>query len=83
VVVDYQPMTIARLAAFVAAEPDFDTRWRLVVEFLKEYHQEPPGERRQLLAEAPEPTPDERGDRAFWPQVCAAFASFLASMLNS
>lgn len=29
-------MTIAKLAAFVAPEPDFGTRWRLVVEFLKE-----------------------------------------------
>jgi len=36
-------MSIARLAALIAAEPDFDVRWRLVVEFLKEYHQEPPG----------------------------------------
>jgi hypothetical protein len=26
VVVDYQPMSIAKLAAFVADEPDFDTR---------------------------------------------------------
>jgi hypothetical protein len=37
--VDYQPMSMARLAAFVRGEPDFDMRWRLVVEFLKEYHQ--------------------------------------------
>ena len=42
-IVDYQPMTIAKLAVFIAAEPDFDTRWRLVVEFLKEFHQEPAG----------------------------------------
>ncbi len=34
-------MTIADLARLVAAEADFDSRWRLVVEFLKEYHQEP------------------------------------------
>jgi hypothetical protein len=38
-------MSIARLAAFIANEPDFDVRWRLVVEFLKEYHQEQAGER--------------------------------------
>jgi hypothetical protein len=38
-------MTLADLARFVAAEPDFDSKWRLVVEFLKEYHQEPTGVR--------------------------------------
>jgi hypothetical protein len=27
-------MSLAELARFIAAEPDFDTRWRLVVEFL-------------------------------------------------
>jgi hypothetical protein len=63
--VDYQPMTIAGLAAFVAAEPDFDTRWRLVVEFLKEYHQEPAGGRQRLLADTPEPVGDERWDVLF------------------
>lgn len=36
-------MTLADLARFVAHEPDFDMQWRLVVEFLKEYHQEPAG----------------------------------------
>ena len=65
VVVDYQPMSIAQLAVFVTGEPDFDTRWRLVVEFLKEYHSEPAGERQQLLAEAPGPTGDERWDVLF------------------
>jgi hypothetical protein len=38
VVMSYQPMRLAELARFIAAEPDFDTQWRLVVEFLKEYH---------------------------------------------
>jgi hypothetical protein len=56
VIVDYQPVTIAKLAAFVAAERDFDVRWRLVVEFLKEYHQEPASDRQRLLADVPEPT---------------------------
>ena len=37
--VSYQPMSLAELARFIAAEPDFDTRWRLVAEFLKEYHE--------------------------------------------
>jgi hypothetical protein len=63
--VDYQPMSIARLAAFVAAEPDFDVQWRLVVEFLKEYHGEPVGERGWLLADMPEPIGDERWDVLF------------------
>ena len=58
-------MTIARLAAFVAAEADFDVRWRLVVEFLKEYHQEPSEERWRLLADVPGPTGDERWDALF------------------
>jgi hypothetical protein len=65
VVVSYQPMSLAELARFIAAEPDFDTRWRLVVEFLKEYHQEPAGMRRRLLADAPGPTGDERWDVLF------------------
>src|ERR1700684_2716400 len=63
--VDYQPMTIARLAAFIADEPDFDVRWRLVVEFLKEYHREPAGARQWLLADMPEPVGDERWDVLF------------------
>lgn len=58
-------MTIAGLAAFVAAEPDFDTRWRLVVEFLKEYHREPAGERQRLLVDTPGPVGDERWDVLF------------------
>jgi len=58
-------MTLSKLAAFVAAERDFDTRWRLVVEFLKEYHHEPAGERRLLLEDEPAPTGDERWDVLF------------------
>jgi hypothetical protein len=72
--VDYQPMTIAKLTAFVAAEADFDTRWRLVVEFLKEYQHEPAGKRQQLLAEAPGPTGDER-----WDVLFASLAEHLAT----
>ena len=63
--VNYQPMSIARLAAFIVGEPDFDVRWRLVVEFLKEYHREPTGERQWLLADMPEPVGDERWDVLF------------------
>jgi len=58
-------MTIAKLAALVAAEADFDVRWRLVVEFLKEYHQEPPEERQRLLSDTPGGTGDERWDVLF------------------
>src|SRR5260370_22718947 len=65
VVVSYQPMSLAELARFIAAEPDFDTRWRLVVEFLKEYHQEPAGAPQQLLPDAPGPTRAERWDGRF------------------
>ncbi len=64
-VVSYQPMSLAELARFIAAEPDFDTRWRLVVEFLKEYHREPAGTRQRLLADAPGSTGDERWDVLF------------------
>jgi hypothetical protein len=73
VIVDYQPMTIAKLAAFIVAEPDFDTRWRLVVEFLKEFHQEPAGGRERLLTDAPGPTGDER-----WDVLLAGLAEHLA-----
>jgi len=63
--VDYQPMSMARLAAFIAGESDFDMRWRLVVEFLKEYHHEPAVERQRLLTDAPEPVGDRRWDVLF------------------
>jgi hypothetical protein len=61
----YQPMSLVRLARFIAAEPDFDARWRLVVEFLKEYQREPAEIRQELLAEEPGPTGDERWDVLF------------------
>jgi hypothetical protein len=63
--VNYQPMSMANLAAFIAGEPDFDMRWRLVVEFLKEYHHEPAGERQRLLTDTPEPVGDLRWDALF------------------
>jgi hypothetical protein len=71
---DYQPMTIAKLAVFVAAEEDFDTRWRLVVEFLKQCHHEPAGKRHQLLADAPGTTGDEP-----WDVLLAGLAEHLAT----
>ena len=63
--VSYQPMTLAVLARLVAAQPDFDTQWRLVVEFLKEYHHEPVNGRWGLLEDVPDPTDDERWDVLF------------------
>jgi hypothetical protein len=73
VVVSYRPMSLAELARFIAAEPDFDTRWRLVVEFLKEYHREPAGARQRLITEAPGSTGDER-----WDVLVAGLAEHLA-----
>jgi len=58
-------MSLNQLGRFIAAEPGFDTRWRLVVEFLKEYHAETVQTRQQLLADPPGPTGDERWDVFF------------------
>lgn len=58
-------MSLAELARFIAAEPDFGTRWRLVVEFLKEYHREPAATRQRLLADPPGSCGDERWDVLF------------------
>src|SRR6201996_3304626 len=58
-------MSVARLAAFIAVEPDFALSWRLIVEFLKEYHHEPVGERQRLLADVPDSVGDERWDVLF------------------
>jgi hypothetical protein len=66
-------MTLAALARLVAAQPDFDTQWRLVVEFLKEYHREPVNGRWGLLEEVPDPTGDER-----WDVLLAGLAEHLA-----
>jgi hypothetical protein len=63
--VNYQPMSLAELARLVSVEPDFEMRWRLVVEFLKEYHREPTQTRYRLLADAPGATGDERWDVLF------------------
>jgi hypothetical protein len=63
--VSYQPMTLADLARLVVAEADFDLQWRLVVEFLKEYHPEPVGARMRLLEDTPGLVGDERWDALF------------------
>lgn len=66
-------MSLADLGHFIAAESDFDVRWRLVVEFLKEYHRESAGSRQRLLVDVPEPTGDER-----WDALLAGLAEHLA-----
>lgn len=71
--VSYQPMTLADLARLVAAEADFDSQWRLVVEFLKEHHQESLEVRLKLLEDTPSPTGDER-----WDVLLAGLAEHLA-----
>jgi hypothetical protein len=58
-------MSLAKLARFIAAESGFDAQWRLVVEFLKEYHREPEETRQQLLTDVPGSTGDERWDALF------------------
>lgn len=63
--VSYQPLTLADLARLVTGEQDFDSQWRLVVEFLKEYHQEPAGIRLRLLEDAPCSVGDERWNVLF------------------
>src|ERR1022692_399159 len=65
VVVSYQPMSLAELARFIAAEPDFDTRWRLVVEFLKEAHGDLAGARRAVRA-GPRGPPGHGGWGVVW-----------------
>jgi len=54
-------------------EQDFDSQWRLVIEFLKEYHQEPAVVRLRLLDDGPGPTGDER-----WDVLLAGLAEHLA-----
>src|ERR1700683_4480611 len=63
--VSYQPMPLSDLARLVAAEADFDSQWRLVVEVLKEHHQEPARDRLRLLEDTPGPAGDERWDVLF------------------
>lgn len=66
-------MSLADLARFITAEPDFSSRWRLVVEFLKEYQHEPAGDRLKLLRDAPQITGDDR-----WDVLLGALAEHLA-----
>jgi hypothetical protein len=69
----YRAMTLADLARFIVAEAGFEGRWRLVVEFLKEFHHEPSATRAGLLLDAPPQTGDVR-----WDALIAGLAEHLA-----
>src|SRR5262249_8640346 len=70
---EYQPLTLARLALLLAGtgEPQ---RWRLVAEFLEEYRWEPTGTRLALLAQEPTSVGSEH-----WDVFLAALAEHLAA----
>jgi len=69
----YQPMTLARLAAFLTGADD-STRWRLIAEFLEEYRWEPVESRMRLLVEEPASTGDDH-----WDVFLAALAEHVAA----
>ena len=58
----YRPMTLAELAARLAATADGKVRWKLVWEFLEEYRWEPADVQLTLLEDEPPATGDERWD---------------------
>jgi len=69
----YRPMTLVRLAAFLAGAPDEALRWRLIAEFLEDYRWEPVETRHGLLEDEPAGTGDEH-----WDVFVAALAEHLA-----
>ena len=69
----YRPMTLVDLARFLRATDD-GTRWRLVAEFLKEFHGESAASRSALLRDEPAGTGDPR-----WDALLAALAEHLAA----
>lgn len=69
----YRPMTIAELARLLP-DADESTRWRLVAEFLKEFHYEPAAGRLALLAAEPAGIGDPR-----WDSLLAALAEHLSA----
>ena len=72
-VAPYEPMTVARLGAYLRSS-DERLAWRYIAEFIEEFSWEPPVDRLRLLAEAPDPTDDER-----WDTFLAALAEYLAA----
>lgn len=69
----YRAMTLCDLVVHLRAA-DESTRWRLVAEFGKEFHHEPPAERVALLLDEPAPIGDDR-----WDSLLAALAEHLAA----
>lgn len=67
------PPSIVRLAAELASEPSEDTRWRLLLGFLDEYHQADGGDHAASLCDEPDLTGDTR-----WDVMLAAVAEHLA-----
>jgi hypothetical protein len=77
VIVPYQAMTIAGLAAHLAGHADEKIRWKYVWEFLEEYRWEPVERRLDLL----EGEPGQIGDQR-WDVLLAALAEHLAAGLD-
>lgn len=77
VIMGYQPMTIAGLAAHLSREIDEKIRWKYVWEFLEEYRWEPVERQAGLLAGEPLPTGEEQ-----WDVLLAALAEYLAARLD-
>jgi hypothetical protein len=70
----YQAMTLAALGGFLCGAQTDAQRWRLVAEFLEEYHWEPPQVRGALLTNEPDGTGDVR-----WDVFLAGLAEYLAA----
>lgn len=69
----YEPLTLARLAAFMADAPE-PLRWRLLAEFLEDFSWEPAPSRLRLLNEEPPPVGEHT-----WDVLLAALAEHLAA----
>jgi hypothetical protein len=73
-IMSYQPMTIADLAAHLAHRADVKIRWKYVWEFLEEYRWEPAEQQPRLLEGEPQTTGEEQ-----WDALLAALAEHLAA----
>ena len=73
----YVPMSLSRLAGYLASAESDQIRWKLVWEFLEEYRWEPPGSRTGLLMEEPEATGHKR-----WDALLAALAEHLLAQAD-